>query len=73
MNIFEGSRRIAIFLAILGLSIGIGDLIKNSHHRTWDDIAVIPAALFGYWCFVVIVGWIVRGFLGIPNGTDKKP
>lgn len=71
MNIFEGSRRIAITVAVVGLGVGIGCLMRKPH-TTWDEIAAIPATLFALWCFVVIVGWIVRGFLGIPSGMDKK-
>jgi hypothetical protein len=26
-----------------------------------------------FWVFVIAVGWIVRGFMGIPRGRDKKP
>lgn len=28
--------------------------------------------LFLYWCSVWIVGWIVRGFFGIPTGQDHR-
>jgi hypothetical protein len=28
--------------------------------------------LLGFWLFTLVVGWIVRGFMGIPRGQDKK-
>lgn len=38
---------------------------------------VVVAFLFGgliaLWIFTAVVGWIVRGFLGIPRGKDLKP
>lgn len=33
-------------------------------------IAVI--SIFGFWIFCWIVGWVVRGFAGIPMGQDSK-
>jgi hypothetical protein len=29
--------------------------------------------LIGFWFFTLVVGWIVRGFMGIPSGQDTKP
>ena len=29
--------------------------------------------LFGLWVFGAVVGWIVRGFAGIPQGKDSRP
>lgn len=31
------------------------------------------AGLAGFWVFTWAVGWIVRGFIGIPRGMDRKP
>jgi hypothetical protein len=36
-------------------------------------IGVTLAAMFAFWLACVIFGWIVRGFLGIPSGADRKP
>jgi len=32
----------------------------------------VVAALLGIWLLSWIIGWIVRGFAGIPRGQDKK-
>lgn len=32
----------------------------------------IVVSLAGFWVFVWAMGWIMRGFLGIPRGQDKK-
>ncbi len=31
------------------------------------------ASLATFWAFTWAVGWIVRGFIGIPHGKDSKP
>lgn len=33
----------------------------------------VAAGLAFFWVFVAVVGWIVRGFMGIPSGLDKRP
>jgi len=33
----------------------------------------LMASLAGFWAFTWAVGWIVRGFMGIPRGSDQKP
>jgi hypothetical protein len=50
---------------------------KEISQRYWKDFKegllylVIGLTIFG--CFVWAVGWIVRGFLGIPRGMDRRP
>jgi hypothetical protein len=34
---------------------------------------VMFATLAGFWAFTWVIGWIVRGFLGIPRGSDSRP
>lgn len=29
--------------------------------------------LLAGWAFVAVVGWIVRGFMGVPRGADRRP
>ena len=40
----------------------------------WKDAArVAVVGLAVGWVLVTVVGWIVRGFLGIPRGKDARP
>lgn len=43
----------------------------------WRKVMEASTWLFGgllaLWIFTVVVGWIVRGFLGIPSGQDARP
>ena len=85
MNIFEGARRIAktITVGILigfvfeGFDIGSSSAVlagavsysvalRNHVIQAWLSMA-------GFWAFTWTVGWIVRGFMGIPHGKDSKP
>jgi hypothetical protein len=38
-----------------------------------QGLAVMLGGLLALWIFSVSMGWIVRGFLGIPRGMDFKP
>ena len=38
----------------------------------FEAIGVLIGCLVGFWIFVLLVGWIVRGFASIPMGQDKK-
>lgn len=35
-------------------------------------LGVTVISIFGFWIFCWIVGWVVRGFAGIPMGQDSK-
>ena len=35
-------------------------------------LTVFGGLAFG-WVFVAVTGWIVRGFLGVPRGEDRRP
>lgn len=72
MNMFEGGRRISYVLIAIG--------VATSAIRAADSLAfdVEDAQLLGGWIAFVLafrfsVGWIVRGFMGIPHGKDSKP
>ncbi len=53
------------------------DSIEDAEKKWRTDFAetmgylVVSLAVFG--AFVMAIGWIVRGFLGIPRGMDKRP
>ncbi len=38
-----------------------------------EHLLGLIASLAGFWVFTWAVGWIVRGFMGIPRGLDQKP
>jgi hypothetical protein len=72
MNIFEGSRRIAKLIgaciAIGFLFVGITDRIESVSEHLLNMVGSLAGLCFFTWA----VGWIVRGFLGIPRGMDQK-
>lgn len=77
MNTFEGSRRIAKALAGLwvggffaGAIFGGFDLTNESDRKEFF-IAVVGGLVF-IGCFTVLIGWVVRGFMGIPRGQDQR-
>ena len=55
----------------------ISDAEKSYYAQVWRKWAGgagwLLLSLFGFFVFVSIVGWIVRGFMGIPSGHDCKP
>jgi hypothetical protein len=38
-----------------------------------EAMGYLAAGLAIFGAFVLAIGWIVRGFLGIPRGMDKRP
>jgi hypothetical protein len=75
MNIFEGSRRIAKVIAGLWaigtLSAAFYDGIELFDFKAFFEL--FGGGLVFIWAFTWIVGWITRGFMGIPRGQDSKP
>jgi len=60
------------------LSAEDNDWVKEEESRRyWDNwkesVRNLAIGLATFAGFVWAVGWIVRGFLGIPHGMDKKP
>lgn len=37
------------------------------------ELSGLAIGLIIFFCFTWVIGWIVRGFAGIPRGMDKKP
>ena len=85
MNIFEGARRVGktiTFVILIGFvfegfnigsssavlteAVTYGVALCNHAMQAWLSMA-------GFWAFTWTVGWIVRGFMGIPRGHDQKP
>ena len=78
MNIFEGGRRIRTVIA-LGAPIGFflfGCIfLKGDFDISAQELKVLIIASL-IWAAIVhvlsfAIGWIVRGFLGIPSGKDR--
>lgn len=69
INVFEGSRRIALVLKLAWLiSVGGASFI--------EPVPIHYALLFAIAGWITLsgaqaaIGWIVRGFMGIPRGHD---
>ena len=80
INMFEGARRfsklvIAIWV-IFFIGIFIYILVDDPSLKGFYLLIVFVSTLFGGPLFILAftwaVGWIVRGFMGIPRGQDKK-
>jgi hypothetical protein len=54
------------------------ELLNKKWWESWrstygQGFAVMLGGLLALWIFSMSMGWIVRGFLGIPRGMDYKP
>lgn len=67
MNLFEGGRRVTkVAAACVPLLLFYGGVSLE----TLGACLVWIGSLFGVsW----VVGWVVRGTMGIPSGMDEKP
>ena len=46
----------------------------NSSEQHWKNVsATLFAGLAVGWALVAAIGWIVRGFMGIPRSKDARP
>ncbi len=63
--VFEGFN-IGSSSAVLTGAVTYGVALCNHAIKAWLSMA-------GFWAFTLTVGWIVRGFMGIPMGHDQKP
>jgi len=76
MNIFEGGRRIAKVIMAMAVLLMVPVLLTlndPSFSSIADYIGSLAGGLIFVWAFTWGVGWIVRGFMGIPRGSDQKP
>lgn len=49
-------------------------LIRDARMEQWKNVALgIVSGLAVGWVLVFIIGWIVRGFFGVPRGKDTRP
>ena len=74
MNIFEGARRIVHCCAGLGVFFYVAlwwsSVTAASEFFRYSPYLV--ASLLGWYAFAWGLGWIVRGFMGIPLGKDER-
>jgi len=84
INPFEGGRRIAKLAAVLWILFSGWLAIKDwqqvvAHMETelqylrFVGLIWIPIGLIALWSLTWIIGWIARGFLGVPRGQDHRP
>jgi len=82
INMFEGARRISkVVIASWLITFIIFNeqfLKRNSIYSSPDisDLIMTAGIAFGGVLFILVftwaIGWIIRGFMGIPRGQDKK-
>jgi len=84
VNLFEGSRRIGVLFGILwivGCTVfaftGGPSAIAYDRAALQEHIESVLLVLGGGlafgWVFMAVMGWVVRGFLGVPTGADERP
>jgi len=73
INVFEGARRVSRLVAAIWI---IGWIIKSLNEGMQSDPIAFASVAFGGLLFILVftwaIGWIVRGFMGIPRRQDKK-
>ena len=73
INIFEAARRISRVVVAVWI---IGWIIKALNSNMQGNPIYFAGVVFGGLFFILvitsIIGWIVRRFMGIPGGQDKK-
>jgi hypothetical protein len=42
-------------------------------NKALEGFGLLAAGIFAFWFVTLIIGWIVRGFMGIPLGQDRRP
>ena len=49
-------------------------LLSQARLQQWKEVVQVSVgALLVGWMLVAVVGWIARGFAGIPRGKDERP
>lgn len=78
----EYSRGFSGFADKISESFVIPSTDQDAANKLWwnkklseikEYCAVLLSCLAVLWLFVWAIGWIVRGFMGIPTGSDHKP
>jgi len=73
INSFEAARRFSKLVASIWI---IGWIIKALNEGMQSNPIVFASVVFGGILFILVftwvIGWIMRGFMGIPRGQDQK-
>ena len=73
-NIFKGARRLAILLGVGWILFMSYSAATTSNTPDIDDYLLYFIGYpLGFYLFVLLMGWVVRGARGIPSGMDKRP
>lgn len=83
INAFEGGRRIAKLLAVVWIFYSgwmaiddwqraVGNMPAELQYLRFVGLIWMPIGLASLWAFTWIIGWIMRGFMGVPRGKDRK-
>ena len=79
MNIFEGSRRVAKVAGafwiggVITIAFIDGAFSGSGHYELSRFMVNLISGPLVILAFTVATGWIVRGFMGIPRGLDRRP
>lgn len=46
---------------------------REAKVRLGDAVTTVGGSLLGFWLLTAVLGWILRGFAGIPAGSDHRP
>ena len=48
--------------------------ISKRYRKNWlQSLGYLAVGLTAFWILVWCIGWVVRGFAGIPSGKDSRP
>jgi len=75
INIFEGTRRVVKLITVLSV-VGLfwfAFLERDPWENIQENALGVVVGLTFLWVLSWAIGWVVRGFLGIPMGQDRKP
>jgi hypothetical protein len=83
INMFEGARRIAKLVAVVWILVSgwlaiedwqraVENMPTSLQYLRFVSLVWILIGLGALWAFTWATGWIVRGFMGIPRGSDNR-
>lgn len=72
LNLFAGGRRLADVLEMCAALCFVVSAWGDKSLTVWHWFGAV-FCLFLFEVFTRLLGWVVRGFLGIPSGMDFKP
>ena len=74
-NMFEGGRRVALSIKVLWAVLSVAAIIRYTPPNSVARFSEQAIGLAVGWVVLTLgfagIGWVVRGFLGIPRGKDK--